>query len=304
MDTTGVHPTGLDTTSYARVTVLAASCVLGGLAQEDRRAAVKKILRDRKPATISDDALEVAWEAALSREAVFSKDAMEDSRLNFDSWLEIIIARFSPPEHSDFWSQSTPSTRRAHFAPMFDLDPGDACFMMFVYESAYCDFGGIWLGKSPAEIPMMEDWQDFWRERALVRLEEAWIHRTRNGEEAKTGYNKLRDHNWQTASTQDGNPLNVEAIFGADVDLDDILQAMPVIVYTNIGDLRAASSEGRKGMESEAARANMESGRGCRGCGATNRPLLVCSKCKRAKYCSQECQKTAWKTHKKNCKKD
>ena len=31
---------------------------------------------------------------------------------------------------------------------------------------------------------------------------------------------------------------------------------------------------------------------------------LRCSRCKVAKYCSKECQKDAWKQHKKQCKSD
>ncbi|KAG8720992.1 hypothetical protein FRC08_016462 [Ceratobasidium sp. 394] len=41
----------------------------------------------------------------------------------------------------------------------------------------------------------------------------------------------------------------------------------------------------------------------CWGCGGPGRPnLLVCSKCKRARYCSTICQRQDWKAHKQNCK--
>ncbi|KIK13865.1 hypothetical protein PISMIDRAFT_17684 [Pisolithus microcarpus 441] len=39
----------------------------------------------------------------------------------------------------------------------------------------------------------------------------------------------------------------------------------------------------------------------CVGCGKGGVPLFACSKCKRAKYCSKDCQVKDWKTHKKNC---
>ncbi len=38
----------------------------------------------------------------------------------------------------------------------------------------------------------------------------------------------------------------------------------------------------------------------CRVCGEEN-CILKCSKCKKARYCSQECQRKDWKNHKYNC---
>ena len=40
---------------------------------------------------------------------------------------------------------------------------------------------------------------------------------------------------------------------------------------------------------------------GCRACGKEGKPLLACSRCKMAKYCSEECQVRDWKKHKKDC---
>ncbi|CAE6478332.1 unnamed protein product [Rhizoctonia solani] len=41
----------------------------------------------------------------------------------------------------------------------------------------------------------------------------------------------------------------------------------------------------------------------CWTCGSAGKPkLLVCGKCKKAKYCSAACQRQNWTTHKKNCK--
>ncbi|KIK13866.1 hypothetical protein PISMIDRAFT_371194 [Pisolithus microcarpus 441] len=39
----------------------------------------------------------------------------------------------------------------------------------------------------------------------------------------------------------------------------------------------------------------------CVACGKGGVPLSACSRCKRAKYCSKDCQVKDWKTHKKNC---
>ena len=38
--------------------------------------------------------------------------------------------------------------------------------------------------------------------------------------------------------------------------------------------------------------------------GCHNVGSFRCSRCKIAKYCSKECQKAAWKQHKKQCKSD
>ncbi|KAI5981818.1 hypothetical protein EDD15DRAFT_2534946 [Pisolithus albus] len=39
----------------------------------------------------------------------------------------------------------------------------------------------------------------------------------------------------------------------------------------------------------------------CAACGKGGVPLFACSKCKRAKYCSKDCQVKDWQMHKKNC---
>ncbi|KAL6708265.1 hypothetical protein ACN47E_003189 [Coniothyrium glycines] len=45
----------------------------------------------------------------------------------------------------------------------------------------------------------------------------------------------------------------------------------------------------------------------CAGCTKPSRdggkPLLICAGCKEEKYCSVECQRKSWKSHKKECKK-
>eukprot|EP00245_Coleochaete_scutata_P013474 TRINITY_DN548_c0_g2_i1.p1 TRINITY_DN548_c0_g2~~TRINITY_DN548_c0_g2_i1.p1 ORF type:complete len:339 (+),score=53.48 TRINITY_DN548_c0_g2_i1:105-1121(+) len=47
---------------------------------------------------------------------------------------------------------------------------------------------------------------------------------------------------------------------------------------------------------------------GCFNCGETNRPsgkpLLACSECRLAYYCSKECQRGDWKEHKEACKRE
>lgn len=42
----------------------------------------------------------------------------------------------------------------------------------------------------------------------------------------------------------------------------------------------------------------------CWQCGGIGRPLLMCTKCKKARYCSKDCQNVDWKEHKQNCKRD
>jgi hypothetical protein len=43
----------------------------------------------------------------------------------------------------------------------------------------------------------------------------------------------------------------------------------------------------------------------CTTCGRSpqgDKKFSACGECKKARYCSQECQKVDWKTHKKSCK--
>ncbi|KAI6098077.1 hypothetical protein EDD16DRAFT_1664746 [Pisolithus croceorrhizus] len=40
---------------------------------------------------------------------------------------------------------------------------------------------------------------------------------------------------------------------------------------------------------------------GCVACGKGGGQLSTCSRCKKAKYCSKDCQVEDWKAHKKNC---
>ena len=46
-----------------------------------------------------------------------------------------------------------------------------------------------------------------------------------------------------------------------------------------------------------------ESTRGCDCCGSRVKALSKCNACKKASYCSRECQVNHWKTHKVECKK-
>ena len=39
----------------------------------------------------------------------------------------------------------------------------------------------------------------------------------------------------------------------------------------------------------------------CQNCGVTDKKLSQCSRCHFERYCSTECQKTAWPEHKKVC---
>lgn len=41
----------------------------------------------------------------------------------------------------------------------------------------------------------------------------------------------------------------------------------------------------------------------CKACKTNNMKLYLCSRCRSVKYCSKECQKKDWTTHKHNCGK-
>ena len=47
----------------------------------------------------------------------------------------------------------------------------------------------------------------------------------------------------------------------------------------------------------------IEKEQGCESCGKKSVSLKKCSRCKKVKYCSVECQTKDWKSHKIGCKK-
>ncbi|CAE6419781.1 unnamed protein product [Rhizoctonia solani] len=55
-------------------------------------------------------------------------------------------------------------------------------------------------------------------------------------------------------------------------------------------------------INSKSAVTELEPVNSCWGCGGAGRPLLMCTKCKRARYCSKDCQIVHWKAHKRECK--
>jgi hypothetical protein len=86
---------------------------------------------------------------------------------------------------------------------------------------------------------------------------------------------------------------------GGDVDVKDgdgmnvrmLVEMMEKRVPNMAAVLRAGKSERIEGH--------------CANCGRKpggEKAFSTCARCKKAKYCSQECQKVDWKTHKKSCK--
>eukprot|EP00929_Paragymnodinium_shiwhaense_P089938 TRINITY_DN50148_c0_g1_i1.p1 TRINITY_DN50148_c0_g1~~TRINITY_DN50148_c0_g1_i1.p1 ORF type:complete len:509 (-),score=84.31 TRINITY_DN50148_c0_g1_i1:459-1985(-) len=79
-------------------------------------------------------------------------------------------------------------------------------------------------------------------------------------------------------------------------------------VVARVGDVRplrrALDSKAPKNTPEGKARSALENLTGCDACGrvpATASTLMVCTGCRKVEYCSRECQKAAWKTHKPMC---
>lgn len=56
-------------------------------------------------------------------------------------------------------------------------------------------------------------------------------------------------------------------------------------------------------MDAKASKARSASRETCQHCGESETPLSVCGGCSSANYCSKECQKADWKSHKPYCRK-
>ncbi|KAF9474579.1 hypothetical protein BDN70DRAFT_898860 [Pholiota conissans] len=89
--------------------------------------------------------------------------------------------------------------------------------------------------------------------------------------------------------------------FGADLSIKDADGYSPMMIYNAMGPQVSATVEKclrRQRGEDPLPRSDKR----CGGCLATDKTLKNCSRCQVARYCSVECQKKDWPTHKKACK--
>ncbi|KAF9474577.1 hypothetical protein BDN70DRAFT_842083 [Pholiota conissans] len=88
--------------------------------------------------------------------------------------------------------------------------------------------------------------------------------------------------------------------FGADLDIEDADGITPNKVLINMGpEVTAAVQKWlRKRAGIEAARQD----KCCEGCLRTDVVLKNCARCQVGRYCSKECQRTAWPTHRRICR--
>lgn len=71
-------------------------------------------------------------------------------------------------------------------------------------------------------------------------------------------------------------------------------------------DFREINEDQRRASKAELSHkaAKTERSKPCRAQGCNNSSTMVCSACKAVRYCSKDCQKKAWKEHKKQCAKN
>merc|ERR1712203_799332 len=97
--------------------------------------------------------------------------------------------------------------------------------------------------------------------------------------------------------------------FGSDAAADLLTALLESKAHAHqLGDLRALrksiSTKGRSTAQSPVgvAAKKLEQTPACDHCGkASETALLVCTGCRRVEYCSRDCQKAAWKSHKTKC---
>ncbi|OCH84020.1 hypothetical protein OBBRIDRAFT_892031 [Obba rivulosa] len=88
--------------------------------------------------------------------------------------------------------------------------------------------------------------------------------------------------------------------FGADVDIPDADGVSTSDILLGCGPQVMAAV--RKWQRRRAGEAALFEEKKCDGCATTKANLMWCSRCKAARYCSVQCQREHWRTHKQDCR--
>ncbi|KAF8996165.1 ankyrin repeat-containing domain protein [Cyathus striatus] len=120
---------------------------------------------------------------------------------------------------------------------------------------------------------------------------------------ASVNYRNRYGENPLLFSLPAGNADSVDVLmgFGADLDMADAEGGTPRLCYLGFGPQVTAVIQKwirKRNGEDEAPRSE----KACAACGEKEKPLKNCAKCQVARYCSRECQRSHWPTHKKSCK--
>ncbi|KAH9830020.1 ankyrin [Rhodofomes roseus] len=87
--------------------------------------------------------------------------------------------------------------------------------------------------------------------------------------------------------------------FGADLDIPSADGTTGRMIFVNIGP--AVTAAITKWIRKRSGERKPLDGKSCAKCGEADVALKICKKCHAAKYCSPECQREDWPTHKQTC---
>ena len=175
---------------------------------------------------------------------------------------------------------------------------------------------GSLLGESPGVIPVNTSEKEIrlWKEllpAAAERCRQSWKHDPdcaylKKGSHIPLSYNAIESPICNCGAGKDVEGLKRNKVWSSFAPYATRIAISPLFAISyleSIADFRQIRAELKILTKSDADPqiASLPSD-GCQGCGQTSTKLLVCSRCKVVKYCSQACQIKDWKKHKGACR--